>query len=94
MTSLILLVCYNFKQYLPALRSLSGRSSKLRLVNIVLDAATKRTHELKRLHLNTVFWFKYKPKDFLYSVCGWHCNAFLGIFTAVYVCFCNLVFFW
>jgi len=47
-----------FKQYLLALRSLLGRSSKLRLVNIVLDAAMNRTHEhKKRLHLNTVFCF-------------------------------------
>jgi len=55
MTSIIPSVCYYLKQYLLALRSLLGRSSKLRLVNIVLDVATKRTHELKRLHLNTVF---------------------------------------
>ena len=55
MTSIILSVYYYFKQYLLALRSFSGRSSKLRLVNIVLGAAMKRTHELRRLHLNTVF---------------------------------------
>jgi len=32
-------------------------------VNIVLDAAMKRTHELKRLHLNTVFWLHCNSKD-------------------------------
>jgi len=58
MTSLILSVCYHFKQYLLALRNLLGRSSKLRLVKIVLDVAMKRTHELKRLHLNAFFWFQ------------------------------------
>jgi len=65
MTLFILSVCCHFKQYLLALRSLLGRSSKLRLVNIVLDAAMKRTHEQKRLHLNTVFWFHCKSKDLL-----------------------------
>jgi len=45
-TLFILSVCCYFKQYLLAFRSLLGRSSKLRLVNIVLDAAITRTHEL------------------------------------------------
>jgi len=47
MTLFVLSVCCYFKQYLLALGSLIGRSSKLRLVNIVLDAAMTRTHELK-----------------------------------------------
>jgi len=45
MTLFILSVCCYFKQYLLALGSLI--SSKLRLVNIVLDAAMTRTHVLK-----------------------------------------------
>jgi len=65
MTLFILSVCCYFKQYLLALRSLLGRSSKLRLVNIVLDAAMTRTHEQKWLHLNTAVWSQMQIKIFV-----------------------------
>jgi len=65
MTLSTLSVCCYFKHYLLALRSFLGRSSKLRLVNIVLGAAMTRTHKLRRLHLNIVFWSQLQDKRFV-----------------------------
>ena len=58
-----------FEAVLDSCQKLNREIKQARLVNIVLDAVKKRTHELdKLLHLNAFFWFQMQIKRFVIGV--------------------------
>jgi len=64
MISFILINVILFETVFCNYQKLNWEIKQVRLVNIVLDAVKKRTHESKKmLHLNTFFWIQYGPKE-------------------------------